>query len=85
MSLSTPEIVFLDFKNYLALNYSLALFLKHYVATEDKCSFPYENVQGIEDLKWLGLPEKQIFSSSLKNKMVSDDGYAADKNAWEVN
>ena len=41
LSMSIPEIVFTDLKNYLAPNYSLLLFYKHYGATEAKGSFPY--------------------------------------------
>ena len=60
-NLATPEIPFLDFKNYLTPNYSLEVFLKHYGATEAKRSFRYEKVQGVDDLKRHYLPEKDDF------------------------
>ena len=40
LALTTPELAFLHLKNYLAQNYSLALFLEHYGATKTKGSFP---------------------------------------------
>ena len=33
LALTTPELAFLDLRNYLAPNYSLALFLQHYGAS----------------------------------------------------
>ena len=85
MSLTTAEIAFLYFKNYLASTYSLALFLKHYGTTEAKGSFPYEKVQCVEDLRHVGLLTKDDFYSSLKNKTILDSDYAAVKSAWEAN
>ena len=82
LSLTTAEIGFLDFKNYLAPNYSLVLFLKHYGTTEAKGSFPYEKVQCVDDLKLVGLPKKDDFFLSLKNKTISDSNYVEVKSAW---
>ena len=46
LAMSTPELAFLDLNYYLAPNYSLALFLEHYDATETKGSFPCKKVRG---------------------------------------
>ena len=68
LSIVTPELLFLDFKNYLSPNYSLALFLKHYGASKAKGSFPYEEVSGVAELHVVGCRGKLIFYSSFKNK-----------------
>ena len=68
LSLTTAEITFLEFKNYLAPNYCLAHFLKHYDVTEVKGSCLYETVQCIDDLKQVGLPVEDDFFPSLKIK-----------------
>ena len=44
LALTTSELAFLDLRNYLAPNYSLALLLQHYGASEAKGSFPYDKV-----------------------------------------
>ena len=61
LSLSTSELSFLDIKNYLAPNYSLSLFLKHYCASEMKGSFPYEKVKSVADLFVSWLPPSEDF------------------------
>ena len=71
----TPELAFLDLKNYLAPNYSLALFLEDYGTTEMKGSFPYEMVKGVTDLFKPGLPSRMNFYPSLQGETISAEAY----------
>ena len=73
--MTTPELAFLDLKNYLAPNYSLALFLEHYGVTESKGSFPYEKVKVVTDLLKLGLPSRADFYSSLRGETILSEAY----------
>ena len=83
LSIATPELLFLDFKNYLSPNYSLALFLQHYGASETKGSCSYEKVCGAGgDLHVVGCPRQSDFYSSLKNKAITDDEYEVVNTAW---
>ena len=66
LSLTIPELAFLDLENYLAPNYSLALFLEHYGASESKGSFPYEKVKGVDDLSVPGLPSRDDFFNIVR-------------------
>ena len=75
LSLTIPELAFLDLKNYLAPNYSLALFLEHYGASESKGSFPYEKVKGVGDLFKPGLPSRDDFFSTLRDETISAEVY----------
>ena len=61
LTLTTDELKFLNLRNYLAPSNSLALFLKHYGATERKGFFPYEEVKSVNDLYKPGLPSRRIF------------------------
>ena len=85
LAINTPELSFLDLRNYLAPNYSLALFLNHYGASEVKGSFPYEMVKGVDDLYKPGLPSQADFYSSLRGMTISADEYAVVRQAWNAN
>ena len=84
LSLTIPELAFLDLKNYLAPNYLLALFLEPYGASESKGSFPYEKVKGVDDSSVLGLPSHNDFFSPLKGHILPE-AYEALKQAWIEN
>ena len=82
LALRTPELLFLDVKNYLAPNYSLSLFLSHYGASETKGSFPYKLVKGVADLDKTGLPSLQDFYSTLRGCTISLEEYRVVELAW---
>ena len=84
MIIYTPELSFLDLRNYLAPSYSLALFLNHYGASEVKGSFPYETVEGVDDLHKPGLPSQADFYSTLRGSTISNEDYDVVKRTWNA-
>ena len=82
LAMTTPELAFLDLKNYLAPNYLLVLFIEHYGATETKGSFPYKLVKSVSDFYKPGLPTRTDFYSSLQGETISVEAYDIVEQAW---
>ena len=83
--MATPEIDFLDLKNYLEPNYLLALFLEHYGMTKSKGRLPYEMVKFVSDLSKPGLPSCADFYSTLRGENILAEAYNVVEPVWRSN
>ena len=68
LTISTPDMKFIDISNYLAAGCSYSQFLKAYGCDEVKGIFPYEWFDLFEKLNYPDLPEPKDFYSKIKNE-----------------
>ena len=73
--LTTPKFRFLDMRNFVPPNYSLATLLKSFHAPAQKGVFPYEAVRSTQDLLKSFCPPKEAFHSDFKNSDISDEDW----------
>ena len=83
LSISVPDLKFIDILNYLVAGCSYAQFLKAYGCEIPKGIFPYELFDSFEKFKFPSLPPASDFYSSVKkeNTIKNEDEY---KNLLEI-
>ena len=87
LSISTPEVKFIDISNYLAAGCSYSQFLKAYGCNEPKGIFPCEWFNSFEKLKYPQLPEPEDFYSKIKknNPIKNEADYKKLQRIWKDN
>ena len=85
LSISTPDIKFIDISNYLASGCSYSQFLKAYGCDEPKGIFPYEWFDSFEKLNYPQLPQPEDFYSKIKkdNPIKNEGDYRKLQGIWE--
>ena len=87
LSVSVPDLKFIDISNYLAAGSSYSQFLKAYGSTTPKGIFPYEWFDTFEKLNDTSLPPASDFYSSIKkeNPIQNEDNYKKLLKIWNEN
>ena len=87
LSVSVPDLKFIDISNYLAAGSSYSQFLKAYGSDIPKGIFPYEWFDTFEKLNFPHLPPASEFYSSVKkeNSIKNDDDYKKLIKIWNDN
>ena len=87
LSVSVPDLKFIDISNYLAAGSSSSQFLKAYGSEIPKGIFPYEWFDAFEKLNSPHLPQASEFYSSVKkeNPIKNDDDYKKLMKIWNDN
>ena len=85
LSISTPDMKFIDISNYLAAGCSYSQFLKAYGCDEPKGIFPYEWFDSFEKLNYPKLPEAKDFYSKIKtdNPIKNKSDYLKLQRIWK--
>ena len=81
LCLKTSKLRFLDIKKFLAPGFSYRKFLVAYGAELRKFYFPYEFVTGLDKLN-SGLPEHNVFYSSLSKSNITQEEYNLVVKTW---
>ena len=81
LCLKTSKLRFLDIKNFLAPGFSYRKFLVAYGAELRKFYFPYEFVTDLDKLN-SGLPEHNVFYSSLSKSNITQEEYNLVVKTW---
>ena len=81
LCLKTSKLMFLDIKNFLAPGFSYRKFLVAYGAELRKFYFPYEFVTDLDKLN-SGLPEHNVFYSSLSKSNITQEEYNLVVKTW---
>ena len=81
LCLKTSKLRFLDIKNFLAPGFSYRKFLVAYGAELRKFYFPYEFVTDLDKLN-SGLPEHNVFYSSLSKLNITQEEYNLVVKTW---
>ena len=87
LSVSVPDLKFIDISNYLAAGCSYSQFLKAYGSDISKGIFPYEWFDSFEKLDFPDLPPASEFFSSVKNEnpIKNADDYKELRKIWNDN
>ena len=75
MYLKTDSLKILDISNYVAPGFSYDQFLRAYECEQTKGFFPYQWVDGLDQLNETSLPPHAAFYSSLKNTNITEQEY----------
>ena len=82
LSVSTPNLLFLDIKNYVAAGTSYAKWLAANDVPQRKGFFPYSWFTDLEKLKQTCLPDRKDFWSDLTQSTIDKKDYAYLKEVW---
>ncbi len=86
MSFKTRHLQFLDFRSYLAPNYSYDAFIKAYKCKLlEKGFFPYDQFDNYDQVNHTELPAHEWFFNRMKNKNITDEEFNRCVSAWKDN
>lgn len=82
LAVSTPDLVFLDIKNYVAAGTSYDKWIRSYDVSQTKGVFPYYWLTCLDKLDETSLPPIDTFWSELKQEGITPDQYETLKATW---
>ncbi|XP_064616805.1 uncharacterized protein LOC135480809 [Liolophura sinensis] len=82
MALTTPQLKFLDIRNYLAPNYSYDKWVKAYDCHVTKGKFCYSYIDSLARLEETTLPPQHAFDNDLTHQPCTDAEYKTLQTVW---